>query len=100
MLPRVEISPEATSASGEQGSVNSERRTAAVILLIALSAAIYLGNAGFPALLDDADASHAIVAREMLTAAGRWDELRGELRELFERDQPLEYLVILGRKSG
>jgi 4-amino-4-deoxy-L-arabinose transferase-like glycosyltransferase len=66
LLPRVEISPEATSASGEQGSVNSERRTAAVILLIALSAAIYLGNAGFPALLDDADASHAIVAREML----------------------------------
>jgi 4-amino-4-deoxy-L-arabinose transferase-like glycosyltransferase len=41
-------------------------RGAAVILLIALSAAIYLGNAGFPALLDDADASHAMVSHEML----------------------------------
>jgi 4-amino-4-deoxy-L-arabinose transferase-like glycosyltransferase len=41
-------------------------RAAAVILLIALSAAIYLGNAGFPALLDDADASHAMVSHEML----------------------------------
>ncbi len=41
-------------------------RTAAIILLIALSAAIYLGNAGFPALLDDADASHAMVSHEML----------------------------------
>lgn len=27
---------------------------------------IYLGNAGFPGLLDDADASHAVVAREIL----------------------------------
>jgi 4-amino-4-deoxy-L-arabinose transferase-like glycosyltransferase len=66
LLPQVEISSAAASASGEQGPVNSERRTTAVILLIALSAAVYLGNAGFPALLDDADASHAIVAREML----------------------------------
>ena len=58
---------EAPRASGEQGASNSEwSRTAAVILLIFLSAAIYLGNAGFPALLDDADASHAMVAREML----------------------------------
>jgi 4-amino-4-deoxy-L-arabinose transferase-like glycosyltransferase len=41
-------------------------RAAAIILLIALSAAIYLGNAGFPGLLDDADASHAMVSHEML----------------------------------
>jgi 4-amino-4-deoxy-L-arabinose transferase-like glycosyltransferase len=41
-------------------------RAASVILLIALSATIYLGNAGFPALLDDADASHAMVSHEML----------------------------------
>jgi 4-amino-4-deoxy-L-arabinose transferase-like glycosyltransferase len=40
--------------------------TVAVILLLALSAAIYLGNAGFPPLLDDADASHAMVSHEML----------------------------------
>ena len=60
-------SSEAASASKERGSVNSEwSRPAAVVLLIFLSAAIYLGNAGFPALLDDADASHAMVSREML----------------------------------
>jgi 4-amino-4-deoxy-L-arabinose transferase-like glycosyltransferase len=41
-------------------------RTTAVILLFVLSAVIYLGNAGFPALLDDADASHAMVSHEML----------------------------------
>ncbi len=58
---------EADSTSGEQVSTNSDlSRTAAVILLIFLAAAIYLGNAGFPALLDDADASHAMVSREML----------------------------------
>jgi 4-amino-4-deoxy-L-arabinose transferase-like glycosyltransferase len=38
----------------------------AVLLLLVLSSLIYLGNAGFPALLDDADASHATVSREML----------------------------------
>lgn len=60
-------SSEAASAPKERGSVNSEwSRPAAVVLLIFLSAAIYLGNAGFPALLDDADASHAMVSREML----------------------------------
>jgi 4-amino-4-deoxy-L-arabinose transferase-like glycosyltransferase len=60
-------SSEAASASKERGSVHSEwSRPAAVVLLIFLSAAIYLGNAGFPALLDDADASHAMVSREML----------------------------------
>ena len=60
-------SSEAASASKERGSVNSEwSRPTAVVLLIFLSAAIYLGNAGFPALLDDADASHAMVSREML----------------------------------
>lgn len=58
---------EAPRASGEREAGNSERsRTSALILLMFLSAAIYLGNAGFPALLDDADASHAMVAREML----------------------------------
>jgi len=41
-------------------------RRAAVVVLMVLSAVVYLGNAGFPALLDDADASHAMVSREML----------------------------------
>ncbi|HXN50373.1 MAG TPA: glycosyltransferase family 39 protein [Candidatus Acidoferrum sp.] len=68
MLRQVENnSSEAESASGERGSGNSEwSRAAAVLLLIVLSAVIYVGNAGFPALLDDADASHAMVSREML----------------------------------
>ncbi len=38
----------------------------AVLFLLALSAVIYLGTAARPALLDDADASHALVSREML----------------------------------
>jgi 4-amino-4-deoxy-L-arabinose transferase-like glycosyltransferase len=68
LLPQVEEnSSEEKSVSDGGGSGASERsRAAAVILLIVLSAAIYLGNAGFPALLDDADASHAMVSREML----------------------------------
>jgi ubiquinone/menaquinone biosynthesis C-methylase UbiE len=40
-----------------------------------------------------------IMAREMLTSAGRWDELHTALIELYERDEPLEYLVTLGRKA-
>jgi len=35
----------------------------------------------------------------MLTAAGRWDDLRADLVELYERDEPLEYLVITGTKA-
>jgi 4-amino-4-deoxy-L-arabinose transferase-like glycosyltransferase len=68
LLPQVENnSSEEKSVSEEAASGISEwSRAAAVILLIVLSAAIYLGNAGFPALLDDADASHAMVSREML----------------------------------
>jgi 4-amino-4-deoxy-L-arabinose transferase-like glycosyltransferase len=68
LLPQVENHvSEADSASREQVSANSAlSRAAAFILLIFLAAAIYLGTAGFPALLDDADASHAMVSREML----------------------------------
>lgn len=39
--------------------------TWATILLVALAAAIYLGSAGIPSLLDDADSLYAEVAREM-----------------------------------
>lgn len=42
------------------------QRTACILLLIVISALIYIGNAAQPPLLDDADASHALVAREML----------------------------------
>jgi len=41
-----------------------------------------------------------IMAREMLTAAGRWDDLHAELIELYQRDEPMEYLVTLGSKVG
>ena len=40
-----------------------------------------------------------IMTREMLTAAGRWDDLRADLIELYERDEPMEYLVTLGVKA-
>ena len=36
------------------------------MIALAFGCVIYLGNAGFPGLLDDADASHAVVAREIL----------------------------------
>ena len=38
----------------------------AVLLLLCIVAGIYIGNAAYPGLLDDADASHATVSREML----------------------------------
>ena len=41
------------------------------LFLLALTAVIYLGTAARPSLLDDADSSHAIVAREMLQS-GDW----------------------------
>lgn len=49
-----------------EGQTKSIHRGSASLLLLVLGSIIYLGNAGFPALLDDADASHALVAREML----------------------------------
>lgn len=38
----------------------------AAAILFVLGCGIYLGNAGFPGLLDDADSSHAMVSVEML----------------------------------
>jgi len=52
-----------TQNAGQDNWLNL--RTAAVIALL-FGCVIYLGNAGFPGLLDDADASHAVVAREIL----------------------------------
>ena len=68
MLPQGESGvSEMESASGDRVARKSDfSRSAAVIILLAISAAIYLGNAGFPGLLDDADASHAMVSHEML----------------------------------
>ena len=47
-------------------SSSSRLRRWAPLFLLLLSAAVYLGAASRPALLDDADASHALVSREML----------------------------------
>ena len=41
-------------------------RKAAALIVLLFGCVIYLGNARFPGLLDDADASHAVVAREIL----------------------------------
>jgi hypothetical protein len=40
-----------------------------------------------------------MMARQLAEAAGRWDLLRSELVSLYERDEPLEYLLTVGRKS-
>jgi hypothetical protein len=40
-----------------------------------------------------------MMARQLTESSGRWEELRAELVELFERDEPMEYLVTLGRKE-
>src|SRR5258706_795520 len=40
-------------------------RAAAAITVLLVGVVVYLGNAGFPGLLDDADASHAMVSWEM-----------------------------------
>jgi len=40
-----------------------------------------------------------MMARELTEASGRWPELRAEFATLYERDEPLDYLVALGRKD-
>ncbi|MGZ4811729.1 MAG: ArnT family glycosyltransferase [Terriglobales bacterium] len=57
---------ETTLAEPEPASTHSTARRWAPWFLLLLSAAVYLGTASHPALLDDADASHALVSREML----------------------------------
>jgi SAM-dependent methyltransferase len=39
-----------------------------------------------------------IMARQLTEAAGRWAELRADIGALYERNEPLEYLITLGRK--
>jgi SAM-dependent methyltransferase len=40
-----------------------------------------------------------IMARQFTEASGRWPELRAELAALYDRDEPMEYLLVLGRKA-
>ena len=70
MSPQAEAqsAPESASQAHEAGPNLPAWLTSgrSALLLLLLSSLIYLGNAGFPALLDDADASHAMVSHEML----------------------------------
>ncbi len=67
-VPSIPTFPHATAAQREF----TPRITRFLLLfLLVLTAIIYLGAAGRPSLLDDADSSHAIVAREMLQS-GDW----------------------------
>lgn len=68
LLPQVEnhaTEHKKPSDSAELQTRDLSGRSAILVLLL-LSALVYLGNAGFPSLLDDADASHARVSYEML----------------------------------
>lgn len=40
-----------------------------------------------------------MMARQLAEADGRWDQLRFDLASFYERDEPLEYLLTVGRKS-
>jgi hypothetical protein len=40
-----------------------------------------------------------MMVRDYAEASGRWPALRAEIAALYERDEPLEYLVTLGRKE-
>ena len=53
------------SAISEDQNGKLTRAMAAMIVFL-LGLIVYIGNAGFPGLLDDADASHAMVSWEML----------------------------------
>src|SRR5229473_922632 len=69
-------------------------RHVALLLLLALSLGIYVGNAAQPALLDDADGGHAEAAREML-ATGDWTILHINGVRWMEKP-PLHYWLVAG----
>jgi len=54
----------ATPSTLNEQNQGLNRAAAMIVLLVGV--VVYLGNAGFPGLLDDADASHAMVSWEML----------------------------------
>lgn len=69
-------------------------RRLVVSLLLFLAAGIYLGTAAYPPLLDDADASHAVVSREILQR-GNWVILcMNGIRYLMKA--PLHYWLVAG----
>jgi 4-amino-4-deoxy-L-arabinose transferase-like glycosyltransferase len=95
------ILPQTTDTTAPQPDVTSSsssslRRWAPLFLLL-LSAAVYLGTASRPALLDDADASHALVSREMLQRGDYVVMFLNGIRYLLKA--PVHYwMVALGYK--
>ena len=67
-------------------------RRAATVFLFCFSAALYLGTSFYPSLLDDADSSHAVVAREMLTRGDYVTMYMNGLRYL--QKAPLHYWLV------
>src|SRR4051812_33205413 len=67
-------------------------RRAQVLVLLALAALIYVGTSFWPALLDDADASHALVSREM-NASGDYVVLRLDGVRYLQK-APLHYWMV------
>jgi 4-amino-4-deoxy-L-arabinose transferase-like glycosyltransferase len=62
------------------------------LVLLALTLGIYVGTAAWPALLDDADAAHALAARSML-ASGDWAVLHVNGVAWLEKP-PLHYWLV------
>jgi 4-amino-4-deoxy-L-arabinose transferase-like glycosyltransferase len=67
-------------------------RRFSVLILLALSIGIYVGTSAKPPLLDDADASHALVAREMLQR-GDWAVMYMDGVRYLEK-APLHYWMV------
>ncbi len=88
------VPPAPVTAAAPLPQACGPRRGRAVFLLLFLAAGIYVGNAFYPALLDDADASHAIVSREILQR-GDWVVLHmNGIRYLMKA--PLHYWLVAG----
>ncbi|MDP9268424.1 MAG: glycosyltransferase family 39 protein [Acidobacteriota bacterium] len=67
-------------------------RRAQVLILLALAVGIYVGTSFWPALLDDADASHALVSREM-NASGDYVVLKLDGVRYLQK-APLHYWAV------
>ena len=63
-----------------------------ILILLALSLGVYVATAATPALLDDADASHALVSREMLQR-GDWVVMYQDGIRYLEK-APLHYWMV------
>ena len=70
MVTTTQTTPAPSEISAQSRLPSGFPRRVALLFLLVLSAVMYIGTAGGAALLDDADASHALVPREMM---GRHD---------------------------